>query len=343
MSRRTRYVVIGGGAVGGALAAQLVPVGPDRGFEVVLVARGKHGRVVAEHGLTVRRPDGVEVVEVTTVAGPEEVDLRVGDVLVLTVKTQDAEAALTQWAWQPVHDASGAVIGVAADLPIITFQNGLAAEDLAWRRFAQVYGATIAIAASYLTPGEIVSPSRPPTVGGIWLGRHGHPGAPDDLAENIVADLVAAGFAAWAVPDIAAHKAAKLLGNVGNGLDLFTGPDTSRETARALLVAEAKHVFAVAGIPLPTSGSLDWHGAAFAVEPVPGHQPGKLSTWQSFARGASSEIDYLNGEVVLLARRVGVSVPVNTRLQHLLGLATTGEVELTFAYLLAHTRDDIAV
>jgi hypothetical protein len=55
------------------------------------------------------------------------------------------------------------------------------------------------------------------------------------------------------------------------------------------------------------------------VEPVPGHVGGRLSTWQSFARGTSSEIDYLNGEIVRLGRRHGVPTPVNERLQRLLG------------------------
>ena len=37
-------------------------------------------------------------------------------------------------------------------------------------------------------------------------------------------------------------------------------------------------------------------------------------------------MDYLNGEVVLLARRHGVPAPVNTALQRLLG-TTTGTTE----------------
>jgi 2-dehydropantoate 2-reductase len=57
-----------------------------------------------------------------------------------------------------------------------------------------------------------------------------------------------------------------------------------------------------------------------SVDPVAGHTGGRLSTWQSFARGATSEIDYLNGEVVRLGRLHGVATPVNERLQRLLGV-----------------------
>ncbi|WP_167736038.1 2-dehydropantoate 2-reductase N-terminal domain-containing protein [Nocardioides sp. 503] len=307
MSAR-RYVVIGGGAVGGALVAQLVPAGHD----VVLVARGPHGRAIAEHGLVVRRPGRVDVVDVPVAEGPEAVDLRPDDVLLLTVKTQDAEAALAAWAWQPV--AGG---GLAADLPVVTFQNGLLTEDLALRRFGRVYGATIAIAASHLTPGEIVSPSLPPAVGLVWLGRYVAPA--DELQDELVADLAGAGLAAWAVPDVRAQKAAKLLGNVGNGLDLFVGDDDTRARARTLLRQEAALVLEAAGTPLPPGGELDRGAVDFSVLAVEGHVGGRLSTWQSFARGASSEIDYLNGEVVLLARRHGLEAPLNAAVQRLLG------------------------
>ncbi len=312
MARR-RYVVIGAGAVGGALVAQLV----DDDHDVVLVARGEHGRLVARRGLVVPRPTRVEVVPVQVVAGPEDLRLHTGDVLVLTVKTQDAEAALAQWAWRPVHDETGAVVGPASDLPLLTFQNGLLTEDLALRRFRRVYGATIAIAASYLTPGEIVSPSLPPTVGAVWLGRY--PSGRDALQDEVVDHLVSAGFAAWSVEDVAAHKAAKLVGNVGNGLDLLSGSTPDLARARAALREEAVAVLTGAGVPLTPSASLDLHGVRLEVLPVDGHVPGRLSTWQSFTRGASSEVDYLNGEIVLVARRAGLPAPLSERLQHLLG------------------------
>jgi 2-dehydropantoate 2-reductase len=309
-----RYIIIGAGAVGGALAAQLVPAG----LSVVLVARGEHAKLIGADGLTVRRPTGIEVVEVVVATGPADVTLQTGDVLVLTVKAQDAEAAIGDWAWRPVHDAAGTETGVAAtELPIVTYQNGIATEDLALRRFARVYGATIAIAASYLTPGEVVSPSIDPA-GVIWLGRH--PGGTDGLQTELVADLNAAGLAAFSVDDVRAHKAAKLLGNLSsNGLDLLEGSTELRTQARTRLRDEAIAVFTAAGVPLPAGNNLDLRGIQFSVQPVEGHEGGRLSTWQSFARGSSSEIDYLNGEVVLLARKLGIQAPVNERLQVLLG------------------------
>jgi thiosulfate/3-mercaptopyruvate sulfurtransferase len=71
--------------------------------------------------------------------------------------------------------------------------------------------------------------------------------------------------------------------------------------------------FAAAGLdaaePSAAPG-LDLTG--WKIEDVPGHARLGSSTWQSLARGGSVESDYLNGEIVLLARLHGLAAPVNT-------------------------------
>lgn len=308
MSRR--YVIIGGGGVGSVLAAQL----DLAGIRTVLVARGAQLEAIRARGLRVRRPAGDDVVRLVVAGGPGELRLTEDDVFVLAVKAQDADAALAEWAWQPVRaERCGTV---AADLPILTFQNGLTTEDAALRRFSQVFGVTIGIAASYLEPGEVVSPSYP-VVGIAWLGRY-PVGRPDEdaLQASLVGDLRGAGYHVESVDDIATWKARKLLANVSNGLDLLHGTEAERVEARLALGAETRRVLDRAGILPEDDPGL---GGALVVEPVPGHTPGRLSTWQSFARGTSSEVDHLNGEVVLLARRHGLDAPLNERLQRLLG------------------------
>lgn len=297
-----RYVIIGAGAIGAILAAQF----EQAGIRSILIARGRHLDAIRAEGLRVRRPAGDDVVRLATASGPDDLELTSDDVLVLATKTQDAEAALAEWAWRPVVGG-----GVAADLPILTFQNGLITEDLALRRFARVYAVSIGIAASYLEPGVVVSPSFP-VVGVLWLGRY--PNAHDELQDAFVADLTAAGYESTSVPDVSAWKARKLLGNVANGLDVLDGSDEERAEARRLLVAETTAVFEAAGVAVAPPRAF-----TLVVEDVPGHAGGKFSTWQSFARGASSEVDYLNGEVVLIARRAGVEAPLNERLQRILG------------------------
>ena len=45
--------------------------------------------------------------------------------------------------------------------------------------------------------------------------------------------------------------------------------------------------------------------------PIEGRRRLGGSTWQSLARGTPVEVDYLNGEIVLLGRLHGVPAPVN--------------------------------
>jgi choline dehydrogenase-like flavoprotein len=91
-----RYIIIGAGAVGGTIGGRLF----EGGHEVVLVARGSHLDALRAQGLRLVTPDGEVALPVAAVGQPGELDLRDGDVLVLAVKTQDAEAVLAEWAWR---------------------------------------------------------------------------------------------------------------------------------------------------------------------------------------------------------------------------------------------------
>ena len=95
---RMRYIIIGAGAVGGTIGGCLF----QGGHEVVLVARGAHLDALRRDGLRLATPLGTEVLPIPAVSGPAELELRHDDVLILTAKTQDAEALLAEWAWQPV-------------------------------------------------------------------------------------------------------------------------------------------------------------------------------------------------------------------------------------------------
>lgn len=317
----SRYVVIGAGALGGLLAAEL----HTADSRAVLVARGENGDAIRAGGLRIRRPAGTDTITVPVVSRPEDVELAPDDVLVLAVKAQDVEDVLRTWSWRPV--AGG---GVAADLPVLTLQNGLATEESVLRRFGHVYAATAWIAASHLKPGEIVSPSWP-TVGIVWLGPLG--ASTTQGAERIARDLRAARWTATVVKDVRRWKAHKLRGNITNGLDLFEGDADDLAEAGARLVAELDAVYAAAGI-VPVDPAVEVADLpSLQIDDVPGHLH-RRSTWQSFARGAGSEVDYLNGEVVLLGRLHGVPTPANEALQRFLGRqsasgASTSPIDVT--------------
>jgi 2-dehydropantoate 2-reductase len=303
-----RYIVIGAGGVGGTIGGRLA----QAGHEVVLVARGPHlDALRAQGGLRLATPEGTSVIDVPAVSGPDEIELTGDDVLLLTAKTQDAEAALAGWAWKPVPGGTVA----AEDLPVLCAQNGVASERLALRRFRHVYGVCVWLPATHLEPG-VVEAQGAPLSGLLHIGRY--PAGTDKTIERIGADLAASRFLAPVVPDIMRWKHGKLLANLGNAIEAVCGLGDHSELRRRVR-AEGKAALAAAGIAYAgNEESAALRGDQVQIVKINGTERGGGSSWQSLTRGTGSiEADYLNGEIVLLGRERGVPTPVNEVLQRL--------------------------
>lgn len=302
-----RYVVVGAGAVGATVAAQLHLAGID----VVVVARGKNLEALRTKGLRYLRPDGARTVALPVVGGADELTLRAEDVLVLAVKSQDAEAALAEWAWQPVV-VDDEERPAATVVPVVLMQNGLDTARTALRRFATVVDTVVLSGASHVRPGEVVSPGSP-LAGGFYLGDA--PSGAGEQAQRIATDLRAAEFAVQVVPDIAHWKAGKLLANLFWNLDALYRRSRLRTKLGDALCDEAEVVLEAAGYERGSSTPDELDRSWFESVDVPGHRRGGSSTWQSLARGGSAEGDYLYGEIVLLARLNGLRAPLNEAVQ----------------------------
>ncbi len=298
----TRYVIIGAGALGVTIAAELQQAGRD----VVLAARGAQFAELAAGRMRYHRPEGTRLLDLAAVARPDELTLTADDVFVLATKTQDADEALSQWAWQLLSRPDGAVVSAGSALPVVTVQNGLHAERAALRRFGTVYGGVAWIPASYLAAGEVAAESSP-APGVLWLGRYpdGPASAQPRLAE-VAGDLRAAGFEVQLVDDLSRWKAAKLVSAATFALDALYERSEVRAAAEELLRLEARHVLTASGLSIAdmrAESTVDL--GRFAVQPLPG-QPRGTSSWQSLTRSGSLEADYLNGEIVLAARLLGL-------------------------------------
>ena len=305
-----RYIVIGAGAIGGTIGGRLA-VG---GHEVVLVARGAHLDALRAKGLTLATPDGTSTLDIPAVAGPGELGLREDDVLLLATKTQDAEPLLAEWAWQPVRNST-----VAADsLPVVCAQNGVASERIALRRFRRVYGMCVWLPATHLEPG-VVEANGAPLAGLLHVGRY--PSGTDATAGKIGADLAGSGFLAPVVADIMRWKHGKLLANLSNAIEAVCGHDAWRQATelRRRVTAEGRAVLDAAGIAYARGReSAGLRVGRVQILPVNGAERVGGSSWQSLTRGTGSiEADFLNGEIVLMARERGVPTPLNDVLQQL--------------------------
>ena len=314
----TRYVIIGAGAIGLVIAARLTQRSPH---PAVLVARGENAKAIAGQGIRLRTPDEDVHVPVDIVTSPGEISLRPDDVLVFATKTQQVQTALLEWVDQPV-DGTGANAGDS--LPAVMALNGVESERLAQRLFATVVGATVWLPAAHLAPGEVIVRFAPLS-GAFIVGPFGTTPTPAirTVTDVLQTDWQAAGFDIHVLDDVRPWKYRKLVMNLGNAIDAILGPGKKTASASDILAAltdEALGVLAAAGVTLPSDeDEALWRGDAFQTRPVPGVDEALgSSSWQSLARGDGSiETDYLNGEIVLIARQHGMDAPLNAAVQRI--------------------------
>ncbi|MEV0271614.1 2-dehydropantoate 2-reductase [Hamadaea sp. NPDC050747] len=290
-----RYVVLGAGAVGGVVGGLLAVAG----HEVAFLARGEHLAAMRRDGLRVETPDAVHQVKAEAAADPAELGLRSGDVVLLAVKGNDTEAALQ----------SLARVGVPG-VTVVCLQNGVANERLALRYFADVYGICVMLPATHLEPG-VVRADCAPVPGILDIGRI--PSGVDERAAHISADLRSAGFVSEPREHIMPWKYCKLLVNLGNGIRAVCVPAERVEEIVAEARAEAAAILDAAGIAYVSEA--DDRRRRGDILQLKGARSGS-SSWQSLRRGTGSiETDYLNGEIVQLARTLGRPAPLNERAQ----------------------------
>lgn len=296
-----RIVIYGAGGVGGTIGARL----HQRGYDVVLVARGAHLGALQSAGLDLVAPDGKFNFAIPAVAHPRDLTLQSDDVVVMAMKSQHTADALDQLA-----------LCAPDDIAIVCAQNGVANEATALRRFARVYGMLVHLPAMHLQPGLVVTHAS--GCGGV-LDTGCYPHGQDAFCETFTKALREAGFSAVADPAVMRLKYAKLLMNLNNALQaaVTMGPDT-RAISRALR-QEALACFAAAGIDCATVDEVRARlDGVYEMAEVPGYPRGGGSSWQSLVRGTGNiETDFLNGEIVLLGRLHGVPTPVNETCQRL--------------------------
>lgn len=296
-----RFVIYGAGAIGGAIGARLFQTSHD----VVLIARGAHLDAIQRDGLLFRTPEGEDRLRVPAVRHPSEVDWRSGDIVILTMKTQDTEPAL-----RDLEAAAG------PGVPVICAQNGVENERLAARRFPFVYAMLVAMPATFLVPGEITA-SAGPLSGCLHAGCY--PSGVDEIITAVCAELAASRFHCEPTPDVMALKYRKLAHNLGNGLDVITGRVSWGASGdlgefSKHLRDEAEACFRAAGITaVPQDEYKARVQAHYRILTVTGEERVGSSTLQSVLRGHTlTEVDYLNGEVEMLGKLYGVPTPYNS-------------------------------
>jgi 2-dehydropantoate 2-reductase len=293
-----RFVVLGAGAIGGAVGARLF----QEGNEVTLIARGSHAEALRS-GLTLEAPEESVVLPIPVAIDVADVEWTPDTVVLLAVKSQDTDAVLAQLC-----------VAAPAHIPVVCMQNGVENERRALRRFTHTYAMCVMCPATHLRPGVIQLHSAPVS-GLLDLGRY--PSGLDEQGVAIAAALNATAFESVPRPDIMRWKYRKLLMNLANAVEALCGPEGRFSPLAREAQREGKEVLAAAGIDVASSEEdRERRGDLIQLRDTSSGQWSGGSSWQSLARGTGSiEVEYLNGEIVLLGGVHGVPTPVNALLQ----------------------------
>jgi len=302
--------VFGAGAIGSLVGARL----QEAGANVQLVGREAQVNAIRANGLLVKGLEGSHVVRlpaITILDGSP-------DVVLLTVKSQD------------VQDACHEIARRVTDATVVTMQNGVRSDrqaaDILGRD--RIVGCVLNISATYLEPGVVEQNTRA-------FFQIGAPFPESAARVEAVVGLLGPIMKTELVPDIARARWTKLMANLNNAIMAITGLPIGRALRHPGLVRlsiatirEGVRTAQLGGYgldqsrrartfrlmsTLPMSLSYVVFGKRLAGNFPPDSTYGP-STLQSIQRGSSSELDYLNGEIVTLGERIGRPTPYNSGL-----------------------------
>jgi 2-dehydropantoate 2-reductase len=299
-NKRMRFIIYGAGAIGGVVGGHLVLAGND----VILIGRSGHVNAIREQGLKFVTPSGVHVLRVPAATAPGEIKFGENDVVLLTMKSQNTEEALQD------------LRTVVRDVPVFCLQNGVRNEETAARYFPRVYGSFVRVGGEYLRDGEVICRRDPPG----WLIMGCYPSGKDELVEAVAGNLRQAGFFMLVTPDVMPYKWGKLMLNLGNAIGAITNArDGDNGRIGAAVRREAQEILSQAGVRWISEEQLAvaWPESTERPRGVLKTE-GQSSTWQSLARRqGTAEVEFLNGEIVRVAQRLGKQAPLNEALSRI--------------------------
>ncbi|HSF29029.1 MAG TPA: 2-dehydropantoate 2-reductase [Candidatus Tectomicrobia bacterium] len=302
-----KIVILGAGALGSLFGALLARAGED----VTLIAREARAKAIQEHGVTVTGLAELAV-PVHVTARPQA--LQQADVLLVTVKTYDMEAALEGVA----HLHVGSVLSV---------QNGLVKNE----QLARCFGWERTLGAAAHVSAELLPTGTARFTANEWLSIGELPEGTSARVEALVSALARAGIRAEAAEKISSVEWTKYVVNISwmalsalsrmETYRIFTHPDLAWMAAK--LTREVAQIPAKLGIPLLDKGAFSaktLSDASFESAVATFLQVGermeaqgakthKVSILQDLERGRQLEFDAMFGYAVRKGAELGVSLP----------------------------------
>lgn len=313
--------VLGAGAIGSMLGGLLARDAAD--VEVVLIARGEHGRVLAERKtLVLDGPWGRREVPIQATSDPAAV--AGSDFLLVTVKSQDTESA------------AAAAAPHWGDATIVSIQNGI--NDHRLIRFVEPRRLAMGMTATNIAlaePGRVSLHLGGATIVGPPVGEKSMDSA--IAAAKLLERICWPSLKFLAHPNAVGVRYNKLAINAlgyssclskSNFItEALTHPEW-RKVVGLPLVRECDRVFSRAGVALeripglPSLSRLErlmrrlnvpvlGSAIAFGARRLFNRRPIIFSLQQDLERSKPTEVDFVNGEIVRLAESVGEAAPRN--------------------------------
>jgi 2-dehydropantoate 2-reductase len=299
-------VILGAGALGSVLGTHLAKAGED----VTLIARGNRAAHLQEHGATITGLVDFTV-PVTVVTDPHQVQK--ADILMVTVKTYDMEAALDS----VKHIQVGGVLSIQNGV----VKNEQLADVFGWEK---VLGAMAAFSAEVLPIGTV----RFTVNQGLYIGEL--PEGTSERVKTLANALERAGVVAKVTPSIQSLEWSKYIAFVClMAPAVLTRLETYKvlqADATASIMASVVHEMAriakareivledISLFPTKTLSQLSFEetvaelrrqGDQFASQ-APAH---KVSTLQDLEQGKRLEVEETLGYAVRQAAELGVPTP----------------------------------
>lgn len=302
-----QIVVFGAGAIGSLIGARL----HEAGVDVRLVGRPAHVEAIRRNGLLVKGQTETHLVQLPAVSELTGT----ADIILLTVKSQD------------VRNACREIAGLHSMATVVTMQNGVRSDDEAAEILGRdrIVGCVLNVSATYLEPGVVEQ-----NTGALLQLGAPFPESVDRV--QAVVHVLGKAVRVEAVPDIARARWTKLMANLNNAIMTITGLPigkalrskglarlaiaTIREGVKTAAAgshrldssSRARLFRTMAALPQPLA---DWIFGGRLAGDFPVDSQFGPSTLQSLRRGSSSELEYLNGEIVRLGEALGRPTPYN--------------------------------
>lgn len=309
-----KYAVIGLGAIGSIIGGLLAKSDES----VILIGKENQVEEISKKGIKIEGLNNSIIAENVKVTSDLSL-ISESDITIICVKSQDTRAL-----------AEDLKKFIKKSTLILSLQNGVRnSEILKEITGATVFSGVVLFNAFYDKPGEVTLTLK----GGLILETNN---LYEEKIKNFCELLNKYKIESKIVTDIQGYLWSKLIVNLQNAVTALTG-QTIKESilnkdSRAIIIAtmnEGLNVLKHSDIKYKTLPDIDPKITIKRLKILNStflkigsrlmklNETARGSIWQSLNRGKPTEIDYINGEIVNLAKKHNLEAPINKKLVEL--------------------------